>query len=138
MKTYRYIFIFILLIILFLSGLYNYSQPMGYEILLKDPVKNEGCTLTISGTIISKNDDSYILFDKPNNVKVIVKNNITKWKMDDFVSLRGIFHSQGYVEFIEGEVIWDKGIILILSILGFLALLMILYMDRKKITISFR
>ena len=137
MKLYnKILFTFSLLLILFFSGYYNYSQPMGYENYLQNPLTSDGKVLTISGIITAINNNYYTIFDGPNNKEIMVLNYFEKWKEGDFVSIKGIFHKEGYIEYLEGEVVWDRKIKFILSIAGFLAVILIIYIDRKKVVIS--
>lgn len=110
---------------------------MGFESLLKDSIAFDGNLLTVSGTIISRNNNLYTLFDGPNDKEIAVLNNIEKWKEGDYVSIKGIFHKEGYIEYLEGEVVWDRKIKFILSIIGFLSVILIIYLDRKKVIMSF-
>jgi hypothetical protein len=136
-KYIKYILVFISVLILLLSGYYNYSQPSGIEKFLKEPLQNSDKEIKVSGYVISVGNDFYTIADPTTGYYIRVHNTQTKWRAEDYVALKGIFVKEGYVELSYGELIWDKNIKLILSAVGFVFVLILIVKDRKKFKVSF-
>jgi hypothetical protein len=132
-KFNKYILIFLSVVILLLSGYYNFSQPPGIEKIMRYPAQNEGHEISISGQVISSRGEIYSIYDPTSGYYITVQNNLTKWHLDDFVSIKGVFNKEGYLTYIYGEIIWDRKIKFILSAVGFIIVMTIVFIDRKKI-----
>jgi hypothetical protein len=131
-NTKNFLIIFCL-IILGLSCYYNYSIPIGLKILMSDPENNDNKEITISGEVRTDNKPFYSLYDATNKTSFIVKNTLEDWKINDFIALRGKFKKEGYLEYVSGEIIWDKKIKLAISIVAFIALIILFISEFKKL-----
>lgn len=136
-KKIKYLLLIIGLFFLVLSCYYNYSRPIGLIVMMNDPVKNNDQELTISGEVIGINKPYYSLHDEPNNINFIVKNALVDWKVSDFIAFKGKFKKEGYIEYMEGEIIWDKKIKLGISIFSFIIFIILFIFEFKKLKFHF-
>jgi hypothetical protein len=132
----KYIALIISLGVLFLSGYYNHSQTPGIDRYMKNPGENEGKEIKLSGYVISSKNYYYTIYDATTDYYIVVHNDKIKWQRDDFVAIKGIFSKEGYIEYLFGEVIWDRNIKLAMSFIGLTFVLVLIIIDRKKIIFS--
>jgi hypothetical protein len=132
-RKIKYLLTGICIILLAVSCYYNYSRPVGLKILMNDPEKNNNQEITASGEVRNINKPFYTLYDATSSASFIVKNSTDDWKINDFIAFRGNYKKEGYIEYISGEIIWDKKIKLAISIIAFAAFIILIVFEYKKI-----
>ena len=133
----KYTLALTILIILYLSGMYYYEHPTPYTVFNKEPEKYDLKKISIGGQIKSVEDKFYVVTDLGNGERIIITKKNLNWKPGDVISIKGIFHKEGFVEVQFGEIIWDKKYKFLISILGFVLLVLIVYKERKKFKLDF-
>lgn len=129
----KYLLLLILIIIFISAGLYNQLNYKDINYYFKNLERNDLSEISIAGTIINKNSENLIIKDSMFGKEVVVRSVKDNWQIGQFINFKGVFHKEGYIEYIKGELIWDRKIKLYLSIIGFLLFVYILILDYKKI-----
>jgi hypothetical protein len=119
------------------AGLYNKINNKDYLVYLNDPVGQDSLEISIHGKIISMDKDTMVIRESMYGKEAIVKSIYGNWEVGMLVNLRGIFHKEGYIEYRIAEEIRDTNVKMILSIIGIVFFMFVLYKDWHKLKFDF-
>ena len=137
MSKIKIVLIATLLVVMGSAGLYNNINNKDYLVYLNDPVGQDLLNIGIHGKIISMDKDTMVIRESMYGKEVIVKSVYGNWKVGMEISLKGIFHKEGYVEYTIGEEIKDTNNKMILSVVGMFFFMFVLYKDWHKLKFDF-
>lgn len=127
----------ILLVMMVSSGLYNKLIHKDYLDYVNDPIGQDLSKIGLHGRIISVGNDTMVIRESIYGKEVVIKSVYGDWDVKMEISLKGIFHKEGYVEYKIAEEIKDSNIKMILSVIGMFIFMFILYKDWHKLKFDF-
>jgi len=137
MNYKKYILIALLAVLFVTAGLYNTHNYKDYMYYLNNPDNTDKTEIGIAGTVISREGHDLLIRESMFGKEVLLKSVYENWQPGQFINFKGIYHKEGYIDFIKGELIWNKKIKLYFSIVGFLVFLYIVFKDYKKLRFGF-